>query len=71
MPGKIIGITVLLLLVLSIVATGIGAVAQGGSLEPPTATTGPALAQSNPAPVAAAADENALYAAFTYVCPFH
>ena len=69
MPGKIIGLTVILLLVLSIVATGIGAVAQGG-LEPPNAN-GPALAQSNPAPVAAAADENALYAAFTYVCPFH
>lgn len=70
MPGKIIGLTIILLLVLSIVATGIGAVAQGGNLDPPTAN-GPALTQSNPAPVAAAADENALYAAFTYVCPFH
>ncbi len=70
MPGKIIGLTVILLLVLSIVATGIGAVAQGGNLDPPNAN-GTALAQSSTASVAATADENALYAAFTYVCPFH
>ena len=71
MTGKIIGITIILLLVLSIVATGIGAVASGGSLDPPNASAGPALAQSNVAQVAADDDENALYAAFTYVCPFH
>lgn len=70
MTGKIIGLTVILLLALSIIATGIGAVAQVGSLDPSNAT-GPALAQSNTASVTATDDENALYAAFTYVCPFH
>lgn len=70
MIGKIIGLTVILLLALSIIATGIGAVAQVGNLDPRNAT-GPALTQSNAAQVAADDDENALYAAFTYVCPFH
>ena len=71
MPGKIIGLTVILLLVLSIVATGIGAVASSGNLDPLNAAAGPALTQSNPAQDTAAADESVLYAAFTYVCPFH
>lgn len=70
MAGKIIGLTVILLLALSIIATGIGAVAQVGSLDPSNAT-GPSLAQSNKASVMAVDDENALYTAFTYVCPFH
>ena len=70
MTGKIIGLAVILLLALSIIATGIGAVALVGSLDPSNAT-GPSLAQSNKASVTAVDDENALYAAFTYVCPFH
>ena len=71
MKGKIVGLTVILLLVLSIIATGIGAVAQGGSMALPNGG-GAALAQA-PAADAAAGDgeESALYSAFTYVCPFH
>ena len=72
MKGKIVGLTVILLLVLSIIATGIGAVAQGGSMALPNGGGGAALAQA-PAAAAAAGDgeESALYSAFTYVCPFH
>ena len=71
MKGKIVGLAVILLLVLSIIATGIGAVAQGGSMALPNGG-GPALAQAQAADAAAGdGEESALYSAFTYVCPFH
>ena len=72
MKGKIVGLAVILLLVMSIIATGLGVVAQGGSPAWPNGGSGPALAQVQAADTAAAeGSENALYTAFTYVCPFH
>ena len=72
MKGKIVGLAVILLLVMSIIATGLGVVAQGGSPALPNDGSGLALAQVQAADAAAAeGSENALYTAFTYVCPFH
>ena len=72
MKGKIVGLAVILLLVMSIIATGLGVVAQGGNPAWPNGGSGPALAQAQAAdPAAAEGSENALYTAFTYVCPFH
>ena len=72
MKGKIVGLAVILLLVMSILATGLGVVAQGGNPDWPNGGSGPALAQVQAADAAAAeGSENALYTAFTYVCPFH
>lgn len=72
MKGKIVGLAVILLLVMSIIATGLGVVAQGGNPALPNGGNGPALAQVQVAdPAAAEGSENALYTAFTYVCPFH
>ena len=72
MKGKIVGLAVILLLVMSIIATGLGVVAQGGNPALPNGGNGPALAQVQAADAAAAeGSENALYSAFTYVCPFH
>ena len=72
MKGKIVGLAVILLLVMSILATGLGVVAQGGNPALPNGGSGPALAQVQAADTAAAeGSENALYTAFTYVCPFH
>lgn len=71
MKGKIVGLAVILLLVMSIIATGIGAVAQGGSMALSNGG-GAALTQAPAADAAAGAgEESALYSAFTYVCPFH
>ena len=71
MKGKIVGLAVILLLVMSIIATGLGVVAQGGNPALPNGGSGPALAQVQAADAAAEGSENALYTAFTYVCPFH
>lgn len=72
MKGKIVGLAVILLLVMSIIATGLGVVAQGGNPALPNGGSGPALAQVQAADGAAdEGSENALYTAFTYVCPFH
>ena len=72
MKGKIVGLAVILLLVMSIIATGLGVVTQGGSPALPNGGSGPALAQVQSTDAAAAeGSENALYTAFTYVCPFH
>jgi len=72
MKGKIVGLAVILLLVMSIIATGLGVVAQGGNPALPNGGNGPALAQVQATDAAAAeGSENALYSAFTYVCPFH
>ena len=73
MKGKIVGLAVILLLVMSILATGLGVVAQGGNPALPNGGSGPPLAQVQAADAAAAGEgsENAFYTAFTYVCPFH
>ena len=72
MKAKIIGVAVLALLLLSIVATGVGAVSQVGNLTPGSGDTGTALAQYNTPPEELdAGEESTLYSAFTFVCPFH
>ena len=72
MKAKIIGVAVLALLLLSIVATGVGAVSQVGNLTPGSGATGTALAQYNTPPEELdAGEESTLYSAFTFVCPFH
>jgi NADH:ubiquinone oxidoreductase subunit 3 (subunit A) len=72
MKAKIVGITVFLVLALSIVVAGVGAVSQ--ALGPSTAggAGGTVVARYDTAnPATESTESSQIYEAFTFVCPFH
>ncbi len=72
MKAKIIGITVFLVLALSIAVAGVGAVSQALGAPPGSGTEETILAQySTSPPGAEPAESGKVYTAFTFICPFH
>ena len=72
MKGKIMGVSVFLLLAASVSLAAVGAVSQAvGNGEQPGVTS-MAVAEYGAVPEKAEPrDEGGIYGAFTYVCPFH
>ena len=72
MKGKIMGVSVFLLLAASVSLAAVGAVSQAvGNSERPGVTS-MAVAEYGSVPEKAEPrEESGIYNAFTYVCPFH
>lgn len=75
MKGKIVGVSVFLLLFLAVGVVAVGAVSQAfgsNGSDGSTGITRMAVAQYSVPPEKAEPEpENTAYRAFTYVCPFH
>ncbi len=72
MKGKIIGVSVFLLLTASVALAAVGAVSQAVGNTEQTGVTAMAVTEYGAQPgKTEQRSEDSIYAAFTYVCPFH
>ena len=72
MRGKIVGVSIFLLLSLSVVFAAVGAVSQAMGSANIDGVNGLAMSQYNEFPeTERPAEQSSVYNAFTYVCPFH
>ena len=72
MKGKIMGVSVFLLLAASVSLAAVGAVSQAVGSTQPAAVTSMAVAEYGAKPEKAEPrEQDGIYQAFTFVCPFH